>query len=335
MIDKIPQSDLSAILWSKDTIMDKTKIDFLFVGYPKSGSTTFYGLLKSHPEIAIPDIKEINFFNTDHNREGREHLGANHFQLAESENEYLQYFQGSIDKIKGDVNPSYIFSTEAPQNIFKHNPETKILISLREPVSFLRSYHFQSLYNLVEDEPDFLRALSLEKSRRAGRNIPRHCHNYYQVYYSFLSSYKQHIKHFTDIFGFDKIKVLLFDDIVENEDKVYQDILRFLSVRELDFIPSKVDRNPSHALRFTRLRKIFLSPPVKKWLYTKLPKNLLPIGAGLSKMIFKKKQEKTFIAKTDIDQLKSQLSSNVIELNLFLNKTGLLNRDLLDIWDYK
>lgn len=315
--------------------MTKFKLNFLFVGYPKSGSTTFYYLLKSHPEITMPDIKEINFFNTDHNRESGERLGANHFQLAESENGYLHYFEGAIDKIKGDVNPSYIFSTEAPQNIFKHNPATKILISLREPVSFLRSYHFQSLYNMAEDEPDFLRALSLEKSRRAGRNIPRHCHNHYQVYYSFLIAYKKHIKHFTDILGFDNVKVLLFDDIIKDEDTVYRDILRFLDARELDFIPSKVDRNPSHSLRFTWLREIFFSPPVKKWFYTKLPQNLLPIGARLSKMIFKKKQEKPFVSKMDIDRLKKQFMPNVLELNTFLNETGLLNRDLLRLWDYK
>lgn len=314
--------------------MNTYKIDFLFIGYPKSGSTTFYYLLKSHPEIILPDIKEINFFNTDHNQESRKHLGVNHFQLAESETEYLQYFQGAVDKIKGDVNPSYIFSADAPKNIFRHNPKTKILISIREPVSFLRSFHFQSLYNMVEDEPDFLRALSLEKSRHEGRNIPLYCHNRYQVYYSFLIAYKQHIKHFTDTFGFDNVKVLLFDDIVENEDNVYRDILRFINVKKLDFIPTRVDRNPSHALRFPWLREILFKPPIKKWVYTKLPQNFLSMGANLSKVIFKKKQDKPYVSEMDIRQLKKQFRSTVIELNSFLNETGMINRDLLSLWDY-
>jgi len=314
--------------------MTRFKINFLFVGFPKSGSTTFYHLLKSHPEISMPEVKEINYFNSDHNYESENQLGQNYFQLATSEDDYLKFFQGGENKIRGDVNPSYIFSEAAPQNIFKHNPAAKILISIREPVSFLRSYHFQSLYNMVENEPDFLRALSLEESRHAGKNIPRYCHHPSQLYYSFLVEYKKHIMRFTDTFGYDNVKIVLFDDILEDENAVYQDILYFLGLKDVSFIPSKVNRNPSHALRFVWLREIIFKPSIKKWLYTKTPPSLLPVGAKISQRIFKKEQEKPFVSKAGIDQVKAQFKSKVVELNSFLNETGLLSRDLLTLWNY-
>jgi len=314
--------------------MTGSKVDFFFVGFPKSGTTTFYYLLKLHPEIIAPEIKEINYFNSDHNREAEKHLGADYFQLAKSEAEYLNFFKGGINQFKGDFNPIYIFSEAAPHNIFKHNSAAKILISVREPVSFLRSFHFQSLYNMIEDEPDFLRALALEESRRAGKNIPQHCHNSFHLYYSFLVEYKKHIKRFTDIFGYENVKLVLFDDILENETLAYQSILRFLKVTNMDFMPARADRNPSHALRFAWLRSLIFSPPVKKWLHTKTPQKLLPWGAKISQAVFKKKREKPFVSKTDIDQLKTQFGSNVAELNTFLNESGMLHRDLLTLWDY-
>jgi len=314
--------------------MTGRKVDFLLVGFPKSGSTTIYHLLKSHPEIVVPGVKEINYFNSDYNREMEKHMGANHFQLASSEEEYLKFFHGPADKILCDVNPGYIFSQEAPQNIFKHNPAAKILISVREPISFLRSFHYQLLYNMVENEPDFLRALSLEESRRAGRNIPQDCHNPFDLYYSFLVEYKKHIKRFTDVFGYDSVKIVLFDDITENEEMVYQAILRFLNVKIIDFIPSKRNQNRSHALRFAWLRSIVFRPPIKKWLYTNTPQNLMPLGAKISQMVFKREQEKPFVSHEEITRLKKRFEPNVNELNLFLNKTGLVDRDIASLWGY-
>ena len=310
-------------------------VDFFFVGFPKSGTTTYYHLLKAHPEIFVPDIKEINFFNSDYNREMEKRLGADYFQLVNSEMEYLNLFRGSAGRIMGDFNPIYIFSRDAPASIFRHNPNAKILIAVREPVSFLRSFHFQSLYNMIEDEPDFLRALSLEGRRRAGESIPRYCPNPFHLMYSFLVEYADHIKQFVDVFGVDRIKLILFDDIVKDEGGVYREILQFLNVGNTGFSPPRADRNPSHALRFARLRRIVLNPRVNKWLYTKIPPALLPLGAKISQRIFKKEQEKPHVSHKDIERLKLHFRSNVFALNTFLNETGLHQCDLVSLWGYQ
>lgn len=314
--------------------MTGDKVDFFFVGYPKSGSTTFYYLLKSHPEIFTPEVKELNFFNADFIFEFKKHLGQNHFELATSEEDYSNLFLGAADRIKGDFTPVNVFSEDAPKNIFKYNPSARILISIREPISFLRSFHFQSLYNLIEDEPDFLKALSLEESRRIGQNIPKYCHNPFYLYYSLLVEYRKHIKRYIDVFGPENVKIILFDDIVANEYKIYWEILCFLGVKNVDFVPPRPDTNPSHALRFIWLRKFLFTPSVKKFLYTKTPHALLPLAGKISQRFFKKNQEKPFVSPKDIDLLKKKFKPVVDDLNSFLNETGLLDRRLPDLWGY-
>lgn len=315
--------------------MSSSKVDFFFVGFPKSGSTTFYYLLKTHPEIFSPDIKEPKFFCTDINRELEKNLGKDYFQLIKSEQEYSKLYQSAENKIKGDFNPFNIFSEDAPRNIFRYNPDAKIIISIREPISFLRSFHYQSLYRLIEDEPDFLKALSLEESRRANRNIPKYCHYPFYLYYSSLIDYKKYIKRYSDIYTRGNIKIILFDDIEKNEISIYREILQFLNVTNLDYVPSKPDRNPSHALRFVWLRKILFTPFVQKWLHTNIPLPLLPVGAKISKKIFKKNQAKPFVSSEDIKRLKNKYKHNVYELSLFLSEEKFVNQDLLSIWEYQ
>ncbi len=266
--------------------MSEGKVDFFFVGYPKSGSTTYYHLLRSHSECFAPDIKEPKFFSSDFNRELEERLGKHYFQLIDSEEEYDKLFAEGVGKLKGDFNPFNILSAEAARNIFSYNPQARIIISIREPVSFLRSFHFQSLYRMIEDEPDFLKALSLEENRRVNQNIPKYCHNPFYLFYSSLVEYTGQIKRFTDLFGYERVKVYLFDDIMNDENGVFKDILCFLGVKDVDFQPAQPYRNPSHALRFAWLRKIIFAPPVTKWFYTKLPQPLLIVGGKISQQIF-------------------------------------------------
>ena len=39
--------------------------DFFIVGAPKCGTTALYTYLRPHPDIFMPDLKELNFFCTD------------------------------------------------------------------------------------------------------------------------------------------------------------------------------------------------------------------------------------------------------------------------------
>ncbi len=46
-------------------IIKMNKPNVLVAGFPKCGSTFLYHLLKQHPDVFIPKIKELNYFNKD------------------------------------------------------------------------------------------------------------------------------------------------------------------------------------------------------------------------------------------------------------------------------
>ena len=78
-----------------------------------------------------------------------------------------------------------------------------------------------------------------------------------------------------------------------------------------------------------------LTPYVNKWLYTKIPPSLLPLGVKISHRIFKKKQEKPGVSQKELERIKLRFRPNVLELNTYLNATGLLTRDLVSLWQYQ
>ena len=42
------------------------KLHFFIIGHPKSGSSALCNFLSQHPEVSIPEIRVLNWFNTDH-----------------------------------------------------------------------------------------------------------------------------------------------------------------------------------------------------------------------------------------------------------------------------
>ena len=143
--------------------------DFFIVGHHKCGTTALYEMLRSHPQIYMPDVKEPWFFARD--------LGVR-FQpaspLPETLDQYLSLFAAARPEQRvGEATPSYLVSRTAAASIADLQPDARIIAILREPASFLRSLHLQSVRNQAETETDLRKAIALEEMRRQGKAIPR------------------------------------------------------------------------------------------------------------------------------------------------------------------
>jgi len=314
--------------------MVSRKVNFFFVGFPKSGSTLFWNMLREHPEIYSSPIKELNYFNIDHQEIIEKNLGKNFFKEIKDERDYEKLYVNPNSLFNGDFNPSYIYSQEAPRLIFNYNKNAKIIISIREPVSYIRSTHFQNLYNLIEDEEDLQKALVLEEIRKQGNHIPKKCVLPFLLYYSELIRYKKFISHFVNSFPIDNIKIILFNDILEDKIAVYKELLEFIGVSDKSFIPSESDRNPSHKLRLIFMRKILLTPAVKKAFFLIIPKKMMPQCVKFSHKLFKEEAKKPTISEEKIKDLKSRFRNEILILNDYLTKKGLISVDLNNIWKY-
>ena len=82
--------------------------DFFIVGAPKCGTTAMIDYLKQHPEVFVPDRKELDYFGSD--------LVFKGHRLTEAE--YLSFFsRATTEKRAGEGSVWYLHSTTAALEI--------------------------------------------------------------------------------------------------------------------------------------------------------------------------------------------------------------------------
>lgn len=235
------------------------KPDFFIVGAPKCGTSAMAEYLKQHSEIFMPDVKELHFFGSDLNFRKLMNRDPDWFEMTEKK--YLSYFSG-VEKEKrvGEASVTYLYSKNAPKEIMQFNSDADIIIMLRNPVEMIYSWHSQNLYVGNEDIENFKNALDAEADRIYGKRIPETAFWPKGLLYSELIKYSKYINMYVDIFGWDKIHIIIFDDLKTDTGGVYKDVLQFLRVRT-DFRPDFRVVNPNKALRFKALQRFLINPP--------------------------------------------------------------------------
>ena len=226
--------------------------DFFIVGHPKCGTTALYRMLRSHSQIFMPDIKEPWFLAPELRSPSR---GAVVGKRPETLEQYLALFASARpDQRAGEASSSYLMSRSAAGRIAELSPRARIVAILREPASFLRSLHLQSVQVHVETERDLRRALALEDERRQGRHIPPGSPRPQALLYSEHVRYVEQLRRYHELFGRARVLVLIYDDFRAANEATVRRVLRFLEVDELAPI-EVVEANPTVAVRSLRLHR--------------------------------------------------------------------------------
>ncbi len=193
--------------------------DFFIVGHAKSGTTALYEMLRTHPQIYMPVLKEPWFFASDMRpRFYPRRSGIPPQTLAE----YLALFaDAEPDQRVGEASSSYLWSRTAAAAIAEVRPDARLIAILREPASFLRSLHLQLLQSHVEVKKDFAEAIALEADRREGRNVPRSSHRPQLLQYADHVRYVEQLRRYHEHFSAEQLLVLIYDDFrADNEGTV-------------------------------------------------------------------------------------------------------------------
>ncbi|MGH2540300.1 MAG: sulfotransferase family protein [Actinomycetota bacterium] len=233
--------------------MSDRRPDFFIVGAPKSGTTAMYAYLREHPELFLPERKELRFFGSDLEIRDRHRL---------STEEYLAHFAagGEVRRI-GTAYVWYLYSREAAREIAEFSPDAHVVAMLRNPIEMLHALHGEHLSNGNEDIVDFTAALDAEPERRRGRRIPPHAHLPQGLWYSTIPRYTEQLQRYVDAFGRERLHVILYDDFAADTSASYGGVLRFLGVRD-DVRPASFDVvNASKRTRSERLRHFLARPP--------------------------------------------------------------------------
>lgn len=210
--------------------------DFFVVGAARSGTTSLHYYLKQHPDIFMPEVKEIGFFlflNTPVELirmvEKKRSL-----RLVYIFNDYIRHFEKALDtQMIGEANPGYLYTyayKDTIKNIkivYRENYKNlKIIIILRNPADRAWSHFMLERRDRREPIEDFKEALKPEvynKRLEDNKGFPVGLcdHIGFGMYYEQVDAY---MKEFQDV------KIFLYDDLCKDALKVVKEIYSFLGV---------------------------------------------------------------------------------------------------------
>jgi hypothetical protein len=199
--------------------------DFFVVGHPKCGTTALYEMLREHPQLFMPDLKEPVFFASELPRQ------AHRASLPVTFEEYLALFAPALAGQRlGEASATYLWSPTAASRIAEAQPEARIIAILREPASLLRSLHLQNLQSHYETKRDLRDALAIEGERREGRRLSRRCQRPQALLYSEYVRFAEQLRRYHDVFPPEQVLVLVYDDFRRDNEATVRGVLRFLGV---------------------------------------------------------------------------------------------------------
>lgn len=152
-----------------------------------------------------------------------------HFVLDECA--YRALFAEAGTATAGEASSVYLDSAVAPGRIHSAVPDARIVISLRDPldafesrVRTLRTMRIRRFDDLARDLAQY----------EAGDDGDVHYYRYYEP-----------VRRYLELFGRDRVKVLLFDDLVSAPKRTVQDVYAFLNV-DPSYVPPDVEKRFNH-----------------------------------------------------------------------------------------
>jgi hypothetical protein len=320
----------------------RTCPDFFIVGHAKSGTTALYEMLRRHPQIYMPDVKEPQYFARDNPQpaksRGRRWTTLDQTGTAsQTFDDYLSLFDAARpDQCVGEASPQYIWSETAPGRIADVQPGARIIAILREPASFLRSLHMEALQTHRETEKSFCKAMALEEARRQGRHIPRRLTWPRALIYSDRVRYVEQLRRYHAVFPPEQVLVLIYDDFRRDNEATLRTVLRFLDVDDTHPIEVRT-ANPTVRVRLQRLARILdavsagrgpVPHAVRKGVKALMPSRRLrryALRVTQSHIIYGKPQPAD---ESIMVELRRRFKPEVVALSEYLD------RDLVKLWGY-
>jgi Sulfotransferase family len=308
--------------------------DFFVVGHPKCGTTALYEMLRSHPQIYMPPVKEPRFFGSDmHSVPDARAPGG----PPRTPEEYLSLFQAARPAQRaGEASPLYLASHTAAAEIAEVQPDASIIAILREPASFLRSLHLQFVQSHLETEKDLREAIAVEGVRRRGKRVPNASRLRPQVLlYSDHVRYVEQLRRYEAAFSRERMLVLVYDDLRRDNEATVRRVLRFLGVDDTSSI-DVTEANPTVRVRSQRLDALVHALSVGRGPVSRAAKASVKAVApqGLRRQALHVTQRRVvFTAPRRPDErlmleLRRRFKGEVVALSEYLG------RDLVSLWGY-
>lgn len=178
--------------------------NFFIVGVSKAGITSLYEYLKRVPGIYMSPVKESRYFAPG-DRPGHG------IRPIRSKAKYLKLFHSVKDEAAvGEASPSYLYGPEAPKLIHEVVPYARIIMILRDPVERAYAHYLMWLRETWESRP-------FDEAVREDRYLK-------------LGFYSEPVHRYLQIFGAPRVKILIFEEFIQDIKETVGDVLKFLDV---------------------------------------------------------------------------------------------------------
>jgi len=213
--------------------------NFFILGAAKAGTTALYDIIKQHPKIYLPYIKEPMFFSNDEN--------FNHGM-----DWYLESCFSGAQKfpLRGEATPHYLYWAEktAPRIAATlSNEQPRFIITLRDPIKRAYSWY----WNMIKEGKEklsFIEALRKEEKRLETHHQALYHAGAMTYGYKRGSDYLPQIKAFLRHFPRENFFFMQPSDIRQPDCQRFQDLRAFLGIDD-QFVFQATQSNPARLPR--------------------------------------------------------------------------------------
>ena len=255
--------------------------NFLVLGAAKSGTTSLYAYLDTHPDVFFSSPKEPVFFEAEYER------GLAYY--------WQRYFEGwSGQHAIGEARSYNLYLPYVPQRIAETLDGPRLIAVLREPGARAYSHWWHRVTRRIE-KLSFEEALEEnqreleagirfegEEGARAWRKgLTRNLTVASHATYLDLGFYAEQLRRYLELFPAQNLKVVLFEDLAEDPVAVTREMWRFLGVDPDVELSNTEAHNPAHDVMETAAWT-HLTQINKKLGYSRLlPRGLRRLGRRL------------------------------------------------------
>lgn len=186
--------------------------NFLVIGAQRSGTTTLWQHLDSHPDVFVPREKELDFF-------------IHYFNWSRGWSWYESRFDGAgASAAVGEVSPNYTNFPSfygVPERVATMSRDVRLIYIMRDPVERMRSSYLISLELGHEDRP-LGEALVLNAA------------------YQHMSMYAMQIEQYLKYFPREQLLLLTTEELEADPHTAVSRVFRFLDVDET-WTPPRLD----------------------------------------------------------------------------------------------
>lgn len=215
------------------------KPNFMIIGAQKCGTTSLFSYLDDLPAFSGSQPKEVHYFDREDNfKKGNRWY----------ESRFLKKIGGN--QLFFEASPTYMCREKVPERLKAYNPDLKFILILREPIS--RAYSAWNMYRQWSEEGVLPWGIANDQHGRDESSIYRiffkngcpSFSDYIQLEMELIEKgdteeepslirrglYKQQIERYVELFGWDKVLVLGFNELKNDSEAVIRKCHEFLGV---------------------------------------------------------------------------------------------------------